>query len=148
VIKKKPSHSRKVVYWHKPDPKMCVHPDGIDLSHHNVAYDWKKVDAKFVYVRATFGIKIKDKLYDIHRKAAERHNIPVGAYHFLTADNTAKDQFKHFSSIVKSWCRMSWARQFNLIGIGYFKLINSEYGYKKIKNNCSGNNMGRFVSWM
>ena len=101
VIKKKPSHSRKVVYWHKPDPKMCVHPDGIDLSHHNVAYEWKKVDAKFVYVRATFGVSKKDSRYHTHRKAATRHRIPVGAYHFLTANASAKAQFKHFSSVVK-----------------------------------------------
>lgn len=23
----------------KPDPKLCIHPDGIDLSHWNEAYD-------------------------------------------------------------------------------------------------------------
>ena len=99
VIKQKPSGN--VEYRKKPDPKKCVHPDGIDLSHHNVAYDWKKVDAKFVYVRATFGVSIKDKRYDIHRKAANRHRIPVGAYHFLIANASAKEQFKHFSSVVK-----------------------------------------------
>lgn len=100
VIKRKYSQKSKVVYRQKPNPKQCVHPDGIDLSHHNIAYDWKKVDAKFVYVRATFGATIKDRRYHIHRKAAERHNIPVGAYHFLTANATAKDQFQHFSSVV------------------------------------------------
>ena len=85
-----------------PPPELCVHPDGIDLSHHNVGYDWSKVDAKFVYVRASMGSNIKDKRYNIHRKAARRHNIPVGAYHFLTAKTSAKDQFKLFSSIVKN----------------------------------------------
>lgn len=98
-IKRK--QSPKIVYKQKPNPQKCAHPDGIDLSHHNVAYDWKKVDAKFVYVRATFGGTIKDKRYDIHRKAATRHRIPVGAYHFLTASLSAKAQFKHFSSVVK-----------------------------------------------
>ena len=101
VMKKKNFHSHKVVYRKKPEPKLCEHPDGIDLSHHNIAYDWAKVDAKFVYVRATFGVSIKDKLYDIHRKDAERHHIPVGAYHFLVANASAKDQFNHFSSVVK-----------------------------------------------
>ena len=85
----------------KPDPSMCVHPDGIDLSHHNVAYDWSKVDAKFVYGRATMGSNVVDKRYNIHRKAAGRHNIPFGAYHFLTAKTSASKQFAHFSSIVK-----------------------------------------------
>lgn len=48
VINRKTTHSPKVVYRQKPNPKLCVHPDGIDLSHHNIAYDWSKVDAKFV----------------------------------------------------------------------------------------------------
>ena len=101
VLKRNQTHSSKVVYRKKPNPEMCEHPDGIDLSHHNIAYDWSKVDAKFVYIRATMGNRIKDKRYDIHRKAALRHNIPVGAYHFLEANTSAENQFKHFSSIVK-----------------------------------------------
>lgn len=88
-------------YGSKPSPAMCVHPDGIDLSHHNVAYDWKKVDAKFVYVRATFGLAKKDKRYSIHRRAARRHDIPVGAYHFLVANKSAREQFYFFASVVK-----------------------------------------------
>ena len=96
-------HNRKTtrkVLRQKPNPKYCEHPDGIDISHHNVAYDWSKVDAKFVYVRATQGSNIKDKRYDIHRKAATRHRIPVGAYHFLTAKTSAAKQFELFSSVV------------------------------------------------
>ena len=84
----------------KPDPKRCEHPDGIDLSHHNVAYDWSKVDAKFVYVRASLGNSVKDKRYEIHRKAAIKHGIPVGAYHFLTAKTPADVQFEFFSTVV------------------------------------------------
>ena len=87
-------------YGVKPDPQLCEHPDGIDLSHHNVAYDWSKVDAKFVYVRATMGSSVKDKRYDIHRKAAAGHGIPVGAYHFLTAKTSADVQFDLFSTVV------------------------------------------------
>lgn len=85
----------------KPDPAICEHPDGIDLSHHNVGYDWSKVDAKFVYVRATFGNSIKDRRYDIHRKAAARHDIPTGAYHFLVANVSARKQFDFFASVVE-----------------------------------------------
>lgn len=87
----------------KPDPKMCEHPDGIDLSHHNIAYDWSKVDAKFVYVRATMGNNIIDKQYDTHRKAASEHQIPVGAYHFLTAKTSALEQFHNFAGVVKEY---------------------------------------------
>lgn len=86
---------------YKPKHWECEHPDGIDLSHHNVAYDWTKVDAKFVYVRASLGTTVRDVRYGIHRQAARRHHIPVGAYHFLTAQTSAKAQFEHFASIVK-----------------------------------------------
>lgn len=85
----------------RPNPQICVHPDGIDLSHHNEAYDWKKVDAKFVYVRATFGASVIDRRYDIHRKAANRHSIPVGAYHFLVANVDVEKQFELFSKTVR-----------------------------------------------
>lgn len=93
-------HPRTTWYGKKPDPRICEHPHGIDLSHHNVAYDWSKVDAQFVYVRATMGSNIKDKRYSTHRKAATRHNIPVGAYHFLTAKTSAKAQFDNFQNTV------------------------------------------------
>lgn len=89
-------------YYQKPDPKLCVHPDGIDLSHHNIAYDWSKVDARFIYVRATMGSNIKDRRYNVHRKAALRHKIPMGAYHFLTAKTSAKTQFDNFKEVVKA----------------------------------------------
>jgi len=63
LTKKCGSSERGVVteksYGVKPDPQLCEHPDGIDLSHHNVAYDWSKVDAKFVYVRATMESSVK-----------------------------------------------------------------------------------------
>lgn len=90
----------RIEYYQKPDPKMCVHPDGIDLSHHNKAYDWSKVDAKFVYVRATMGSNVQDRRYEVHRKAALRHNIPLGVYHFLTAKTSAKVQFDNFKKVV------------------------------------------------
>lgn len=92
----------RIEHYQKPDPKQCVHPDGIDLSHHNIAYDWGKVDAKFIYVRATMGSNIKDKRYDVHRKAALRHKIPMGAYHFLTAKTSAKIQFDNFKEVVSA----------------------------------------------
>ena len=45
---KKAKEQPVVVPGKKTNPAICEHPDGIDLSHHNVAYDWKKVDAQFV----------------------------------------------------------------------------------------------------
>ena len=101
-IKQKSKRIKKERVWYgeKPNPKICEHPDGIDLSHHNIAYDWSKVDAQFVYARATMGSNIKDKRYATHLKAATRHNIPIGAYHFLTAKTSAKIQFDNFKNTV------------------------------------------------
>ena len=75
---KRSAPHRTVFVGKKPNPKLCEHPDGIDLSHHNVAYDWNKVDAKFVYIRATMGKRIIDTRYNTHRKAAKKRHIPIG----------------------------------------------------------------------
>ena len=44
---------------------------------------------------------IKDSKYHEHRKNASKRHIPLGAYHFLTAKASAKEQFAFFSSVVK-----------------------------------------------
>ena len=46
------------------------------------------------------GSNIKDSLYDVHRRAALRYKIPMGAYHFLTAKTSAKIQFDNFKEVV------------------------------------------------
>lgn len=100
-LKQRDNSKRHRQAWHrKPNPSICEHPHGIDISHHNEAYDWSKVDAQFVYVRATMGSTIKDKRYTEHRQAATKRKIPVGAYHFLTAKTSAKVQFDIFASVV------------------------------------------------
>lgn len=89
------------IYRPTPNPLLCEHPDGIDVSHHNEAYDWSKVDAQFVYMRATLGCDVKDSLYTRHLRRAHKWKLPVGAYHFLTALTTAEEQFHNFSSVVR-----------------------------------------------
>lgn len=84
----------------KPNPMYCEHPDGIDISHHNMSYDWSKVTAKFCYIRATMGSDVKDKRYLEHLDSATKHGIPVGAYHFLTAKTDVKTQFDNYMSVV------------------------------------------------
>ena len=41
-MKKNGARRDVVNHGTKPDPAICEHPDGIDLSHHNVGYDWSK----------------------------------------------------------------------------------------------------------
>lgn len=85
----------------KPNPQLFEKPHGIDISHHNKAYNWSKVHVQFCYVRATLGKSFRDTKYNSHRKNVALHKIPMGAYHFLTASSGAKEQFAFFSSVAK-----------------------------------------------
>lgn len=98
---KKPKVRKAAVAMKKPDPSICEKPDGIDISHHNVAYDWNKTKVAFCYVRATMGSSIIDRSYNAHKDSLQKHNLPMGAYHFLTAKSKIKEQFALFTSIVK-----------------------------------------------
>ena len=85
----------------KPNPQLCEKPHGIDISHHNKAYDWSKVQVQFCYVRASLGRTVRDSMYHEHKKNVTLNKIPMGAYHLLTASSGAKEQFALFSSVAK-----------------------------------------------
>lgn len=93
--------SSRILRMKKPDPSICEKPDGIDISHHNQSYDWSKITAKFCYIRATMGADVKDRRYLEHLDSAIKYDVPVGAYHFLTAKTDAKTQFDNFKSVAK-----------------------------------------------
>lgn len=74
--------------------------DGIDISHHNVVSDCNKVNVGFIYAKATEGRSHRDKKYVRFRRNAMKRNIPFGAYHFLSTDVPAKQQFQNFKKVV------------------------------------------------
>lgn len=74
--------------------------DGIDISHHNVVRDWNKVNVGFIYAKATEGRFHRDTKFVRFRKNAMKRNIPFGAYHFLSTDVSAKQQFQNFKNVV------------------------------------------------
>ena len=74
--------------------------DGIDISHHNLVRDWDKVNVGFIYAKATEGKSHRDTKYVRFRKNAMKRNIPFGAYHFLSTDVPAKQQFQNFKNVV------------------------------------------------
>ena len=74
--------------------------DGIDISHHNVVRDWDKVKVGFIYAKATEGKSHIDRKYKSYRQNAMKRSIPFGAYHFLSTDVSAKQQFQNFKNIV------------------------------------------------
>ena len=74
--------------------------DGIDISHHNVVHDWNKVKVGFIYAKATEGKSHRDTKFVRFRHNAMKRDIPFGAYHFLSTDVSAKQQFRNFNNVV------------------------------------------------
>ncbi len=62
---------------------------GIDVSAYQRSLSWKAVKEaglEFAFVKATEGTGYVNSTYERHRKAARRHRIPTGAYHFARPD--------------------------------------------------------------
>ena len=78
---------------------------GIDVSHHNGAIDWKTIATKdgmeFVFIKATEGATVVDRMFAKNRSGAKADGLMVGAYHFLTTSTDAESQFKNFQNVVK-----------------------------------------------
>lgn len=74
--------------------------DGVDISHHNVVSNWDKVKVDFIYAKATEGKSHRDSKYAKFRRNAMKRDIPFGAYHFLSTDVSAKQQFINFKNVV------------------------------------------------
>jgi lysozyme len=62
--------------------------------------DWNKVNVGFIYAKATEGKSHRDTKFVRFRKNAMKRNIPFGAYHFLSTDVPAKQQFQNFKNAV------------------------------------------------
>jgi len=78
---------------------------GIDVSHHNGVVDWAtvaKAQAKFVYIKATQGERYRDPKFETNWNGSRKEKIPRGAYHFLQAKVSGKDQAKAFLTMLKS----------------------------------------------
>lgn len=73
---------------------------GIDLSHHNTVTNWEQVEADFIFLKATEGSTFTDPKYTSYRDKAQKHDIAVGAYHFMTTSSSAKRQFQNFYRVV------------------------------------------------
>jgi lysozyme len=73
---------------------------GFDISHHN-NINWSKVDpnVKFVYVKATQGKGFKDPEFNDTWQLLKSKPLYRGAYHFLTATDSAEDQANNFLSL-------------------------------------------------
>lgn len=74
--------------------------DGIDIARHQGKLRWKEMEQnhrlKFIFVKATEGLYLKDPCFDRNIEGAHRLGISVGAYHFLTKESGLM-QFANFS---------------------------------------------------
>lgn len=73
---------------------------GIDISHNNTV-NWAHLspDVKFVFCKATQGSGFKDPLFNAYWQHLKSTQICRGAYHFLTATDSAEVQAKNFLSL-------------------------------------------------
>lgn len=82
---------------------------GIDVSHNNGVLKWDKVSDQrisFVYIKASQGANLYDDQFTynwqaIGRLRTQNSAIRRGAYHFMTAADTAQDQAQNFLSRVE-----------------------------------------------
>lgn len=78
--------------------------EGIDISKYQRNINWDKIAANkrygFVYVRSSYGCKIKDQYYARNIEEAHKHYIPVGTYHYYLNSQTPQKQFEFFMSMV------------------------------------------------
>lgn len=78
---------------------------GIDISHHNGAVDWKKVAAdgiSFAFLKASEGRSYQDSTLATHLKGAREAGVMVGAYHFVTAQSVdaAREEAANFAGTI------------------------------------------------
>lgn len=82
-------------------------PKVLDLSHHNQVNSFEMLvdyGVRGVILKATQGVSYVDPTYAQRKAAAAKAGLLVGAYHFATADDTAK-QLDHFLSVAELGAR-------------------------------------------
>lgn len=77
---------------------------GIDVSRFQDSIRWKQVakskNLQFVYVKATEGASISDRMYRYNMKEAHKAGLKVGSYHVYSSRTTAYEQFANFKKTV------------------------------------------------
>ncbi len=77
--------------------------NGIDISAHQGDIDWPAVadeGVDFAYMKATEGKDFTDKKFVQNWTNANKTDIKVGAYHFLSYENSGQEQAQHFINTV------------------------------------------------
>lgn len=72
---------------------------GIDVSEYQGKIDWDTISnqgLKFAYIKATEGSKYTDKQFKSNWEYANKTNMKIGAYHFLSFDSDGATQADNF----------------------------------------------------
>ena len=85
-------------------PSVIMAQKGIDVSRFQDSIKWNRVaqnkNIKFVYVKASEGASIRDKMYKYNVKQARDAGLLVGSYHVYGSRSTAQTQFANFKRVV------------------------------------------------
>jgi len=77
-----------------PTPSPSGYVEGIDVSYHQGAIDWRQVAGagkRYAFVRATAGTLTADTAYVANRSGARAAGLVVGSYHFANPDTAPND---------------------------------------------------------
>lgn len=77
---------------------------GVDVSSYQLEIDWPGLEDegyKFAFIKATEGSSHVDDRFEYNWKHANRTDMRVGAYHFLSFDTDGGEQADNFISTVK-----------------------------------------------
>ncbi len=94
-----------IIFFPKREIVIRNYPvKGIDVSHYQDVIDWKIISERgisFVFVKATEGMTLKDKLFNRNWERIRREGLKRGAYHFFRPTLSAKKQANHFIESVE-----------------------------------------------
>jgi lysozyme len=99
----------------RPTPRPTPWPTppgvkGLDVSHWNPNVDFDRaarLGVRFVFVKASQGVTMRDELFPVHVGAARAAGIEVGAYHFFDYRKAGREQARHFLATVRGTTGLS-----------------------------------------
>ena len=87
--------------WHPSDTRYPR--QGIDVSHHQGAIDWRRLPAQgvdFAYIKASEGGDHRDSAFAANWAGAAQAGIAHGAYHYFTLCRSGTEQAANFIAAV------------------------------------------------
>lgn len=82
--------------------KIFYRVEGLDVSHHQIRINWKKVNKKYKYIimKATEGKDFLDTDFFYNWNNARIEGFVVGAYHFFSMRSSGESQAEYYISKV------------------------------------------------